>query len=320
MSANWKCICLIALVSAVALPVKAAFKVVDLEGRLEIQDDGKPVFGWQHQPLPEPKGGAIFATSAFIHPLCTPSGFGLTRIQPDDHPHHFGLWWPWKMLTVDGKDYVTWEVQQEQGRHVAVSARVTRESSDEVVIEGVNRTEIKLAVKGYQPVLEEKVVMRFSRMGVDAYLLDIDIAQQPIDGMSVTVSKYRYSGLSWRGPALWDQDNSAMRTSGGQDRDHANHQAADWVSVDGKTTQGMATMLMMSGASQIGGNSELLRVWGSNMEKGAPFANFNPVAKQALELNAQNMAVSHRRYRVIVADRAILPAESDKLWKEWQKK
>lgn len=321
MRAKWKCICLAALVSAVVLPAQAAFKVVDIGGRLEIRDEGKTVFGWQHQPLSEPKGGAIFATSAFIHPLCTPSGFMLTRIQPDDHLHHLGLWWPWKTLTVDGKKYVTWEVQEKQGRHIAVSARVTRESADEVVIEGINRTEINLPEKGYQPMLEEKVVMRFSRMGADAYLLDIDIAQQPIDGIGVTVSKYHYSGFSWRGPEGWNQDNSTMRTSGGQDRDHANHQPADWVSVDGKTSpQGMATMLMMSGASQIAGAPELLRVWGSNMEKGTPFANLNPVAKQPVELNAQNKSVSQRRYRVVIADRAILPEESDKLWKEWQKK
>ena len=124
------------------------------------------------------------------------------------------------MLTVEGKKYVTWEVQEKQGRHVSVSARVRRESADEVVIEGVNRTEINLPEKVYQPMLEEKVVMRFSRMGADVYLLDIDIAQQQIDGIGVTVSKYHYSGFSWRGPEGWNQDNSTMRTSGGQDRDH----------------------------------------------------------------------------------------------------
>ncbi|HEX5791578.1 MAG TPA: DUF6807 family protein, partial [Luteolibacter sp.] len=101
------------------LPASAGFEAANQNGRIVISDGGKVVFAWQLLPLTEPKGGPQFAGSAFIHPLCTPAGFTLTQIQPDDHLHHFGLWWPWKMLEVDGRKFNTWEIQEKQGRHVA---------------------------------------------------------------------------------------------------------------------------------------------------------------------------------------------------------
>lgn len=311
--------CLLYLMVTV-LPALAGFEVTENHGRIEIRDNDKLVFGYQHQPLPKPKGGEIFAGSAFVHPLTTPSGFELTQIQPDDHLHHFGVWWPWKKIEVDGKSYITWEMQQHEGRHVAVSAKVSSQSADAIVIEAVNRSDIKPEGEDYQPVLNEQVTLRFSRMGKDAYLLDIDIVQQPLKEREVTIEKYRYSGFSWRGTAAWNNDNSTMRTSGGHHRDNANHQPANWVSVDGKTPAGMGTFLMMSAAPKTGGKAELLRVWGSNMEHGAPFANFNPVAKASIELKPSNSSVSRRSYRLVIADHAILPDEANKLWQEWQLK
>lgn len=301
-----------------AFPARAEFKVADKDGRIEIHDGGKRVFGWQHGPLKNPKGGEIFAGSAFVHPLCTPSGFELTRIQPGDHLHHFGVWWPWKLVTVKGKKYITWEMQQKQGRTVGVSAKVLSRSDDEVLIEARNRTEIKPDGADYMPVIEERALMRFVREGDDTYVLDLTIQHLPVKDVDVEITKYRYSGFSWRGTAAWNKDNSTMRTSGGHDRDNANHEEADWVTVDGTTEAGRATMLLMSGAAKNGGTSERVRVWDSNAHRGAPFVNFNPVAKESLPLVATRKEVAMRKYRLVLADRVIEPDEADKIWKAWK--
>jgi len=87
--------------------------------RLEFRQGGNVVFGWQQEPLANPAGGEKFAASAFIHPLRTPAGFECTTIQPSDHLHHLGLWWPWKYIEVDGKKFNCWEIQEGQGAHVA---------------------------------------------------------------------------------------------------------------------------------------------------------------------------------------------------------
>lgn len=313
-----KTICALMATVALALPAIAGFDVQSRGGRIEIHDDGKRVFGWQSELIKDPKGGEGFAASAFLHPLCPPSGFELTAIQPDDHLHHLGVWWPWKMLTVDGKDYVTWEMQQKQGQHLAMTAKVVSCAADRVEIEASNRTLIRPDGGEGKAALAEQVHLSFFRLGGDAYGLDIRITQRPVAATEVTVKRYRYSGFSWRGTGTWNKDNSVMHTSGGHHRDNANHQPANWVMVGGKTPDGCATMLLMSGAAKQGVQAERLRVWGSNMHDGMPFVNFNPVVKESLSMKPEDPRVADRRYRLILADRAIPAAEADRMWAAWQ--
>ena len=300
----------------IAGPAQAGFTAAERDGRLEVRDGDRLVLAWQVAPLARPAGGAKFAASAFLHPLCTPSGFELTAIQPPDHLHHFGVWWPWKFLNVDGKQHNTWELQEGQGRHVAVNARIASQSADEVVLELANRHEVA-AGNSFVPALDERARLRLGRLGTDAYQLDIALDQRPAAGRRVEVVAYRYSGFSWRGSAAWNKDNSRMTTSEGHTRDQANHQPARWVMVDGKTPAGTATLLLLSAAAKDGGTPELLRVWDSNTHNGAPFANFNPVVRESLPLDAAHKQVSQRRYRLILTDRTLTPEQAEQLWRKW---
>gem|GEM_PF-1364275 len=300
-----------------SLGALAEFSVTSKEDRIEILDEGKVVFGWQIEPLDDPEGGEKYAASAFVHPLCTPSGFCLTEIQPDDHRHHFGVWWPWKHLAVDGKKHVTWELQKGEGRHAAVSAEVKKRSADEVVLQAVNRDEIAAGKGGFRTVVLERAMMRFSRRDKDVYVLDIDIEQRPaVEGVEVT--RYRYSGFSWRGPGEWKAANSRMLTSGGHDRDNANGKEARWVKLEGPRPGGTAAMLIMSAAAKAGGGAERLRVWSSEIHHGLPFVNFNPVVEESLPMKPEQREVARRRYRLVLADRAISAKEAKELWEGWE--
>jgi hypothetical protein len=299
-------------------PTWADFKAEDKNGRIEIRDDGTLVFGWQYQLLKDAVGGKKFAGSAYVHPLATPSGFKLTQIQPSDHLHHYGVWWPWKLLTVKEHPYITWEMQVRQGRHVGVSASIQSQSANEVVLEVMNQSEIKPADSGYQPVTMERATLRFARHDQDAYVLDITICDEPVAGTEVEVTKYRYSGFSWRGPEVWNKDNSRMHTSAGKDRDTANGREARWVTVDGQGKTGPTTMLIMSAASKNDGPSERLRVWDSKNHQGTPFVNFNPVMQSSIPMLQSRKEVTLRRYRLIVADRFIPPTKAEELWQAWK--
>lgn len=300
---------------------QAGFEVKNHGGKIEIWDHGKVILGWQHQALTQPVGGEKFAGSAFLHPLRTPSGFDLTRIQPGDHKHHFGVWWPWKLITVDGKKYNTWEIQQGQGRHQAISVEVTSQSDDEVVLALVNQSDIKLKSGDYSPVLKEQTTLHLRRQDKQTYVIDITINQLPIAQQKVEIAKYRYSGFSWRGTGFWNKTNSQMLTSGGQNRDTANGQPARWALVRGdtsaKTPQGKATMLILSEASKNNGKPELLRVWDSKAHNGAPFINFNPVMKSTQALDAAHPGVSQRKYRLVITDHAITTEEANQYWLKW---
>jgi hypothetical protein len=299
------------------LPLAAADEVVQDQGGLVTVRRGEtPVLVWQGTPLATPKGGAKFAGSAFLHELRTPSGFAWTAVQPADHLHHFGLWWPWKSIAVDGKKYNTWEIQEGQGAHVARGVKQLPGEPGKLAWEFHNEVVVRPAGGPEQPVIRETATLTLSSPAADTQLLDLVLAQQPL-GPPVTVTAYRYSGFSWRGPLSWNQGNSKMTTSEGLDRDQANGKPARWVMVSGPTPKGSATVLLMSAATELAGAPEKLRVWDSKNLNGMPFINFNPVQDRDLPLDAAHPAVTKRKYRVLAADRVIDAAAAEAEWRRW---
>jgi hypothetical protein len=50
-----------------------------------------------------------------IHPLYTPHGQILTRIQPPDHYHHYGIWDPWTHILFKGDTIDRWNIAARKG-------------------------------------------------------------------------------------------------------------------------------------------------------------------------------------------------------------
>ena len=309
-------ISLSALLTCQSLPAEDSnWKSQDNQGVLEARLGETSLASWQSKPLAHPKGGEKFAGSAFLHSLKTPSGFEWCAIQPDDHLHHFGLWWPWKFIEVGGEKFNTWEIQEGQGAHRAVSVQSQSSKGGALQWSLNNRTFIRKPGIEDRAVIDEKATVGISVSG-DMEIVDIEIQQKPLD-QPVTIVDYRYSGFSWRGPLVWNKDNSTMVTSEGKNRDEANGTQARWVVVSGPSPKGKASVLMMSAASARAGTAEKLRVWDSKNLNGMPFVNFNPVMEKALPLDGKHPAVSQRKYRVIAADHVIDPAAAEVEWKKW---
>ena len=109
------------------------WSVAERDGRLEAKRGAVVMLAWQVAPLANPAGGEKFADAgAFLHPLCTPSGFDCTTIQPKDHLHHLGLWWPWKYVEFEGKKHNTWEMQEGEGAHIPRGAKQLSGGPDKV--------------------------------------------------------------------------------------------------------------------------------------------------------------------------------------------
>ena len=310
---------IVPLLFSAAMADTGKWKSAERDGRLEVRDGDAVVFAWQSTPLAQPKGGAKFASSAFLHPLRTPSGFEWTTIQPDDHKHHFGLWWPWKYIEVNGKKYNCWEIQAGQGRHVARGAKSIPADAGALAWEFSNVTEILEPGAQPQAVIQENAQVVLAASGTDAQTIDISI-QQKVTGQPVTITAYRYSGFSWRGPVSWNKDNSRLTTSEGLGREEANGKPARWCVVSGPTPSGRTSVLLMSAAAVVAHSPELLRVWDSKAQNGMPFVNFNPVMQKPLPLDDAHPAVSNRKYRVIAADREIDATAAEAEWRKWMHK
>ena len=296
-----------------AAPGSTAFATTDKDGAVQIAFDGHPLAAWQWKTLADPKGGEKFPVSAYLHPVRTVSGFPVTALQPKDHLHHLGVWWPWKMVEVDGQSYITWEMQEGQGRHFSEKPPVVEAGPVFTRLTAAGATEIHPKDAPPKVVIDEESTLTAWRPSGKVWLLDIRVRQKARD-VKVTLPAYRYSGFSLRATEAWTKDNSQLLTSEGQNRDNANGQPARWAIVGGQAESGQAAVLMLSAAGARG-EPERLRVWDAKAQNGMSFVNFNPVLEKPLPLDDAHPAASDRSYRLVIADRAIEAAEAEALWK-----
>ena len=85
----------------------------DGAGPVQVDDDGeslqvrigdKPILAYRYTFQGVPEGvDEIYDRSGFIHPIWSPEGEILSRIQPPDHYHHYGLWNPWTRTEFEGR-------------------------------------------------------------------------------------------------------------------------------------------------------------------------------------------------------------------------
>ncbi|VGO14931.1 hypothetical protein PDESU_03501 [Pontiella desulfatans] len=299
----------ICLAASFAFGVNGAEKK---DGTLCLASNGNEVLGYRFEPMENPAGGEKFKGSNFIHPLKTPSGFCVTDLQPADHLHHFGLWWPWKMIKVDGRDINTWELQNGDG---LIQARKADSTSTGFIAESdyVDRK----APDGPQVVLKETTevdVVEFKTDAAIGYYLDFKIIHRCAADKPVEIVKYRYSGFSIRATPEWNKDNSTILTSEGKDRYGANFTRATWVKAEGAVPTGGKAGFLMMGHPTNHAHPELLRTW-DNQHNGAVFANFNPV--QQASWNLEPGKDYARGYRFFVYDGELNKEQADRLWKEY---
>jgi len=86
------------------------------KGNLKINQHNKSVLSYRYDMTYPRKGvDSLFKKSGYIHPIITPKGDTLTRIQPPDHHHHYGLWGPWTHTRIDTTRVDFWNLGEGMG-------------------------------------------------------------------------------------------------------------------------------------------------------------------------------------------------------------
>ena len=76
----------------------------------------RPVLTYVHRVTLPPEGiDPLYKRSAYIHPLWSPGGERLTRIQPPDHYHHYGIWNPWTRTHFQDRNVDFWNLVAAEG-------------------------------------------------------------------------------------------------------------------------------------------------------------------------------------------------------------
>ena len=85
-------------------------------GNLQLSKGSIPLLTYRYGMTYPPAGvDSIFRKSGYLHPLLSPSGDTLSRIQPPDHYHHYGLWGPWTHTQIEGERVDFWNLVERQG-------------------------------------------------------------------------------------------------------------------------------------------------------------------------------------------------------------
>lgn len=284
------------------------------EGALTLKAGNKNLLRYQFETMLPPQGvNKIFGRSAFIHPLWTPKGKVLTRIQPPDHYHHYGLWNPWTHVLFEGDTIDFWNLNAKQGTvrfndFVSVkSGNVFAEYDaihDHVAFrQGVEKVAIRelQTVRLYAP-----------KENSNYYIADITV-QLNCPGSAVRLLEYRYGGLGWRATETWTKENSQVLTSEGKTRKDADGSTARWCIVEGILGGTNAGAVMMSYPANYN-HPEPLRIWpeNANRNRGDMFANFSPTKNMDWQLEPGKNYVL--KYRFIVFDGALTKEQAEAGW------
>lgn len=91
-------------------------EVINDDGNLIVKSKGKNVLQCNYNEAPLPDGvSTLYDRAGYIHPLWSPSGEVLTRIQPPDHYHHVCIWNPWTHTEFKGKVVDFWNLNKAEG-------------------------------------------------------------------------------------------------------------------------------------------------------------------------------------------------------------
>jgi Family of unknown function (DUF6807) len=285
------------------------------DGLLTIAFASRPLLGYQYGTMPAPQGvDTAFARSGFIHPLYSPRGQVLTRIQPPDHYHHYGIWNPWTHLEYDGAQYDLWNLGDKKG--TVRFKRFVSDASGPVYGEFTAEHEhVAYTPAGPVVIMDELQTIRAYRPDGDYYLFDMTIDLAAATDKPVTLLEYRYGGFGWRTTEAWDKDNSEVLTSEGRDRRDADNTLGRWFYVQGAIDDAYAGAVVMSHPDNFN-HPEPMRIWPIPDEgRGDVFASFSPTKDTDWRIEPGKRYV--RVYRFLVYNGHMTAPGAESAWRNF---
>lgn len=309
---------------------KGASTTAASAGAVSVTDDGnslriaigvRPVLGYRYTPMPVPEGvREVFSGSGFIHPLYSPQGEVITRIQPPDHRHHYGIENPWTHTEFEGRSVDFWNLGSGEGK-VRVAGVIERTSGDvfggfRSLHEHVDYT----GPAGPKVALDEEWEVKVWNLSPERKVWIIDFAStlNPATAQPLTIKAYRYQGFSMRATEKWGDQNTTLLTSEGLNKSNANSTRARWIDVNGASDvpAGHSGVLFMTNPTNFN-FPEHLRIWPTGQNGGLAnvYINFNPAQDRDWPLlPGKSYGL---KYRMFVYDGTITAQEAERLWNDY---
>ena len=296
-------------------PSYSDLKIKKENGQLAIYQNETKLLGYQLDLKEAPEGiNPIYGRSGFIHPLNTPSGKRLTRIQPKDHFHHYGIWNPWTHTLYKGDTLDFWNLNKGDGT-VKYSKTIHTISGAIFCEYQVLQEHVVLKDGANETALNETQTVRIYPIDDNSYIADFTIQYNCATEYPFTILEYRYGGFGWRTTEEWDNKNSYVLTSEGNNRKESDGSTARWCIVEGKLGDGSGGAVMMSHPANFN-HPEPLRIWPENSNgRGDMFANFAPT--KTTDWNVMPGKNYTLKYRMLVFDGKMTAEKAESAWQSF---
>lgn len=295
----------------------AGIHLLEKDGAMNLLAGQKLVLSYQMETVNPPKGvSPLYKRSAFIHPVISPAGEVLTRIQAPDHYHHYGIWNPWTLTFIGKREVDFWNLYKGQGT-VRFAGMISQIEGP--VYSGFKSLQqhIDFGAVGEDAIaINELFEVKAWNINNQRYLLDyVSTLNTPLDS-GILLAAYRYGGgIGFRATEKWTKENSTVLTSEGKDRKDADGSNARWCIIEGEsaTKEGRSGILFLSyPANRM--HPEPMRVWpiDANNGRGDMYFEFCPIRHKDWKLEEGNDYTL--RYRLIVFDGKMTIAEAENYW------
>ena len=265
---------------------------------------------------------SIFRKSGFIHPVLSPGGDTLTRIQPPDHYHHYGMWGPWTHTQINGQQVDFWNLGDGKGT-VLYKDFVDSHSGEVFASFNALQEHIDLLTREEpQVALNENLAIRLWDLDrPDRYIFDYTTTFNTPMENGMLFEAYRYGGgVGMRFTARWHKDNCTVLTSEGKDRLSADGTNARWCIVKGESADGKGTngILFMSHTANKS-HPEPMRIWpiDANGGRGDMFFEFCPIRHE--EWNIAPQKKYQLKYRMVVFEDNLTANVAEEYWQAFVK-
>lgn len=298
-----------------------ATSVYDQDGALTIRAGDRDLLRYHYTTVYPPAGiDTNYKRSGFIHPLWTPHGQELTRIQAPDHYHHYGIWNPWTHVLFEKDTVDCWNIKGRKGtvrfaRMVSVTeGNIFSEFQalhEHVVFKNDGSEKVALnelqTVRVYKP-----------GNGNNYYLVDITSQLNCASASPFLILAYRYGGLGWRTTGFWDNNNCEVLTSEGKTRVNTDNSRARWCIVQGALPDNDYGGAVMLSYPANYNHPEPMRIWTLNTnDRGDMFANFTPTRDRDWLLVPGKTYVL--RYRFVVFNGKFDKVKAESAWQYFAK-
>ena len=284
---------------------------------LSLIENGKPILKYRFgTTYPPDTVSTLFKRSGFIHPLWSPGGEVLTRIQAPDHYHHYGIWGPWTKTTIDGRAVDFWNLYSGEG---TVEFGGFLSEAEGAVYSGFAALQqhIDFGAKGEDQIAMNEILdVRVWSATKGVWIIDYTTSLNSPLKNGIMLDAYRYGGgVGFRATEKWHKDNCTVLTSDNKTRKDADGSFARWCVVEGESAvkEGRSGILFLSHPSNRM-HPEPMRVWplDANAGRGDMYFEFVPIRHVDWKIDPKKNYTL--KYRLVVFDGKMDAATSEMYW------